>query len=413
MQDATLFTNARIVDGRADRPLDPCSVLVADGRVREVGAAVSAPADARVVDLSGKTLLPGLIDAHVHVIATTPDLGANAELPNALVALEAARIMRGMLMRGFTTVRDLGGADVGLVLAVERGLVEGPRLNICGKALSQTGGHTDYRGRFDRRPADHYADRLGSLGRIVDGVAEMRRACREEIKGGADYIKLMANGGVSSPTDPIAFFGFSAEEIAAAVEEAEAAQTYVAGHLYTDVAIRRAVELGVRSVEHANLIEPATARLVAEKGAIVVPTLITYTALKEDGPGLGLPQESIDKIDDVRLRGLESLSILREAGVEMAFGTDLLGAMHRRQSEEFTIRGQVLPAEEVIGAATHVAAKLLKMEGEIGAVAPGAHADLVVVDGDPLSDLALLGGQGDRLPAIMARGRFVKDALAR
>lgn len=409
----TLFRNARIVDGVADRPLDPCDVLVADARVQDVGATVAPPPDARTIDLSGKTLLPGLIDAHVHVIATTPNLGANAALPNSLVALEAAQIMRGMLHRGFTTVRDLGGADVGLVIAQERGLIEGPRLNICGKALSQTGGHTDYRGRFDRRDAWHYADRLGSMGRIVDGVPEMRRACREEIKGGADYIKLMANGGVSSPTDPIAFFGFSVEEIAAAVEEAESAQTYVAGHLYTDAAIRRAVELGVRSVEHGNLIEPQTARLVAERGSFVVPTLVTYQALKEDGPGLGLPQDSIDKIDDVRLRGLESLTVLRDAGVKMAYGSDLLGAMHARQSEEFIIRGQALPAHEVVGAATHVSAALLRKEGEIGVVAPGARADLVVIDGDPLQDLTLLTGQGAHMPAIMQSGRFVKDALQR
>lgn len=405
-----LLTGARLVDGSTDRPQDPCDLLLADGRVQELGRSLSS-ATAQRIDLGGKVVMPGLIDAHVHVIATTPDLGANAELPDTLVALRAAQIMRDMLMRGFTTVRDLGGADYGLVMALAEGAIEGPRLSICGKALSQTGGHTDYRGRYHSRDVAYYAGKAGSLGRIVDGVAEMRRACREEIKGGADYIKLMANGGVSSPTDPIAFFGFSREEIAAAVEEAESAQTYVAGHLYTDDAIRRAVTLGVRSVEHGNLIRPETARLMAERGAIAVPTLVTYQALKEDGPGLGLPPASIEKIDDVRLKGLESLEIFREAGAPMAFGTDLLGAMHARQSEEFTIRAQALPAQEIIASATSVAAKLLRREGEIGVLTPGALADVVVVDGDPLADLGVLGGQGARMPLILQGGRAVKNTL--
>jgi imidazolonepropionase-like amidohydrolase len=282
---------------------------------------------------------------------------------------------------------------------------------ICGKALSQTGGHTDYRGRYDRRAADHYPDRLGAMGRICDGVDELRRAAREEIKAGAQFLKLMANGGVSSPTDPIAFLGFSREEMLAAVEEAAMAQTYVAAHLYTDEAIRRAVECGVTSVEHGNLVTPETARLMAEKGATAVPTLVTYDALAEDGPGLGLPPDSIAKIEDVRGAGLESLTTFREAGVEMAFGTDLLGAMHRRQSDEFLIRGRVLPAQEVIRSATSVAARLLRLEGEIGTLAPGARADILLVDGDPLADLSLLTGQGRALPLIAKGGAVIKNVL--
>jgi imidazolonepropionase-like amidohydrolase len=399
-----------LADGEADRPVGPVDVLVADGRIAEVSERGIGGA-ARTIDLGRRTLMPGLIDAHVHVIATTPDLGANAALPNSLVALRAMGLMRRMLRRGFTTVRDLGGADLGLVMAVEEGLIEGPRLVICGKALSQTGGHTDYRGRFDRRPVDHYPDRLGTLGRICDGVDEVRRACREEIKAGAAFIKMMANGGVSSPTDPIAFFGFSRDELRAAVEEAGSAQTYVAGHLYTDDAIRRAVECGVSSVEHGNLVKPETARLMAEKGAFAVPTLVTYEALAEDGPALGLPPDSIAKIEDVRGAGMASLETFREAGVQMAFGTDLLGNMQPRQSEEFTIRGRVLPAVEVIRSATSTAARLLRMEGRIGAIAPGAFADIIVVDGNPLEDLSVLTGQGERIPLIIKDGALAKNTL--
>jgi imidazolonepropionase-like amidohydrolase len=355
--------------------------------------------------------MPGLIDCHVHVVATVADLGANALLPDALVAFRSAAIMQGMLMRGFTTVRDLGGASLALVQAIEEGLIEAPRLVICGKAISQTGGHADLRGPVDERDFGYQARRLGALGRIADGVPACRAAARDEIRRGATFIKIMANGGVASPTDPIAFLGFSREETLAFVEEAEAAQTYVAAHLYTDAAIRRAVECGVRSVEHANLIRPKTARLMKERGAIACPTLVTYEKLKSEGASLGLPAASIAKIDDVRLAGLESLEIMRKAGVTMAYGTDLLGPMHRHQSEEFVIRGRVLPPIEVIRSATSDAARLLRMEGLIGTLAPGAHADLVVVDGDPLKDLSLLTGQGARMPAIMKGGRFVKDSL--
>ncbi len=405
-----LLRNASIVDGAAAEPRPGMNVLIEGEIFREVGdAPIDTAADA--IDLAGKIVMPGLIDCHVHVVATLVNLAQNALLPDSLVAARASVILRDMLMRGFTSVRDVAGADFGLKLALQEGAISGPRLFICGKALSQTGGHGDLRGRFDAREARYFGRRLGALGRICDGVAQVRRAAREEIKAGADLIKIMANGGIASPTDPIVFLGFSREEIAAVVEEAEMANTYVAAHLYTDEAIRRAVECGVKSVEHANLITPATAELMVERGAWAVPTLVTFEALKEEGARYGLPEVSIAKIDDVRLAGLMSLEILRDAGVRMAYGSDLLGEMHRRQSEEFTIRSRVLPAQEIIASATSIAAEVLGMGGRLGTIAPGAYADLIVVDGNPLKDLGVLGGQGERIPAIMQGGRFVKNRL--
>ena len=409
---ATIFANACVLDGTADDAVPDCHVLIEGGMIREVSDRPISASGARVLDLAGKTLMPGLIDCHVHVIATTTNLSLNAELPNTLVALRSAKIMREMLMRGFTTVRDLGGADYGLIIAIDEGVVEGPRLVICGKALSQTGGHTDYRGRYHSRDVDWYRGRAGTLGRIVDSVADVRRACREEIKGGADFIKIMANGGVSSPSDPLAFLGLSSEEIAAAVEEARNAQTYVAAHLYTDEAIRRAVNLGVESVEHGNLITPPTARFLKEKGAYVVPTNVTFDYLAKEGAQFGLLPESVAKIEDVREQGLAALEILHEAGVMMAYGSDLLGEMHQHQSDEFILRGQRLPAIEVIRSATVNAAKVVRREGKLGVVAAGAHADLIVIDGDPLKDLSLLTGQGRHMPVIMKAGSFVKEGLA-
>ncbi len=403
-----LFTNARIVDGTAPEPGAPTSVLVEGGVIREVADKITS-ADARVIDLGGRTLMPGLIDCHVHVVAVLADLGRNAQLPDSLVTARSIRIMGDMLARGFTTVRDVGGADSGLRVAAEEGLFPAPRLVLSGKALSQTGGHCDFRGPFDDRPTIKTGFRLGTLGRVCDGDAEMRRAAREEIKGGADFIKIMANGGVASPTDPIHFLGFSRAELTAVVEEAANAGTYVSAHLYTDAAIRRAVECGVHSLEHCNLIESDTAHFAAEQGAIAVPTLVTYDKLASEGASFGLPATSVAKVDNVRLNGMASLEIMREAGLPMAYGSDLLGEMHQHQSEEFVIRGRVLPAMEVIGSATHVAAKLLRMEGRIGTIAPDAYADLVVVDGNPLEDLSLLTGQGQHMPIIMQGGKFIKD----
>lgn len=405
-----LFINATLVDGVSDTALKNHQLLVEDGKISQISAgSIDAPS-ATVVDLKGKTLMPGLIDCHVHVIASSANLGQNAMLPDSLITARAGKIMQGMLNRGFTTVRDVGGADYGLKQALEEGLLSGPHLMICGKALSQTGGHTDYRGRYDSRNADFYAKKLGALGRICNGVDDVRRAVREEIKAGAEFIKVMANGGVSSPSDPIDFLSFSVSELEAIVEEASNAQTYVSAHLYTDEAIRRAVNAGVHSLEHCNLITPETAALAASKGAMACPTLVTYEMLKNEGEQYGLQPDSIAKIDDVRLSGLDSLKIMFEAGLPMAYGSDLLGDMHVHQSEEFVIRNRVLPAAEVIRSATSIAARLLRKEGEIGCLTPGAWADLIVVNGNPLDDISLLTGQGKHIPLILQQGKPVKNA---
>jgi imidazolonepropionase-like amidohydrolase len=250
------------------------------------------------------------------------------------------------------------------------------------------------------------------LSRVADGVDAVRKAVREELKAGADFIKIMASGGVASPTDPIDWLGYSRDEVLAIVEETDKSKTYVAAHAYTAEAIGRAVELGVRTIEHGNLVDAPTAALMAKKGAYVVPTLVTYDALANEGASLGLPPESVAKIENVRGAGLRSLEIFRQAGVKMAFGTDLLGEMHRHQSTEFAIRARVLPAHEIIASATTIAAEVLRMEGKLGVVAPGALADLLVVDGNPLTDIAVLTGQGERIAAILKDGVFVKNTLA-
>jgi imidazolonepropionase-like amidohydrolase len=406
-----LIRNARIVDGTATEPAEPVEIAIEGGRIREVAARVGVQADT-VLDLKGLTVMPGLIDCHVHVIATTANLGLNAALPSSLVAGRSSTMMRNMLMRGFTTVRDLGGADRGLQQAVEEGHFVAPRLVICGKALSQTGGHTDYRGPYSNRDVGWYAGALGAMGRICDGLAEVQRAAREELKNGAQFVKVMADGGVSSPSDPVGYQVFSVEELKGIVEIAHGFGTYVSGHLYDDSAIVRALDCGFDCIEHGNLISDATIARVARDGIFVVPTNITYDLLARVGAEFGLPLESVAKIEDVREAGLERLGKMHEAGVVMGYGSDLLGGMQTEQSGEFTLRGRFLPADAVIRSATVDAARVLRMEGQVGTIAPGAHADLIAVDGNPLEDLALLTDQGAHMPLIMKGGTAVKKAAA-
>ena len=388
-------------------------VVVEDGTIREVSDRPVKAARATAIDLKGRTLMPGLIDAHVHAIAVEANLAVLPSLPVTLLAHQASDILEGMLRRGFTSIRDAGGADFGLAEAVEKGFIAGPRMFISGQALSQTGGHGDLRARtsgsFETCACCHSG---AALGRVADGVPEVRRAARDELRKGATQIKIMASGGVASPNDPVWNLQYSEEEVRAIVEEAAAWRTYVMAHAYTPQAIRRSITFGVRSIEHGNLIDAETARHVAAHDAFVVPTLVTYEALERDGLALGMPAGSIAKLKDVRHAGLASLEHLREAGVKIGFGTDLLGPMHVHQSREFSIRAAVLSPAEVIRSATAINAELLQMAGKLGVVAPGAVADLLVVDGNPLKKLSLLEGQGAHLKAIMKGGKFFKNEMA-
>jgi imidazolonepropionase-like amidohydrolase len=408
-----LFKNASLLDPLRPELLEGHHVLVEDHLIKEVSdRPLQASAD-RTVDLKGRTLMPGLIDLHVHAVAVELDLSAQARMANVLVTLRSTMLLRGMLKRGFTTVRDAGGAGYALKQAIDTGLTDGPRLFVSGRALSQTGGHGDGRSRSDylADPTCSCCVRVGAIARVVDGVDAVRKAVREELQMGADQIKIMASGGVASPTDPVGAYGYSEDEIRAIVAEARARQTYVLAHAYTAEAIERAVRCGVRTIEHGNLVDLPTARLMAEKGAYVVPTLVTYEALANEGAKFGLPAASVAKIADVRDAGLRSLGIYREAGVKMGFGTDLLGPSQRLQSEEFRIRAELLGPQAVIASATVVGAEVLGMEGKLGRIASGALADLLVVEGNPLRDVACLLGQGEHIPLVVKGGKVEVDRL--
>ena len=405
---AIIFANCAVLDGTRKERREDHHVLVEGDRIREVSDRPITGVGGEVIDLRGHTLMPGLIDAHVHVLAVDAALARLSDRPVTLLTLQAAKVLEGMLQRGFTTIRDAAGADGGLAEAVEQGLVQGPRIFPSGSALSQTGGHGDVRPRTQSVVTCACCEGGINLSRIADGVTECRRAARDELRKGATQIKIMTSGGVASPYDPIWILQYSEEEVRAIVEEAQAWHTYVLAHAYSPEAIRRSIDFGVRSIEHGNLIDRATAEHVAGANAFVVPTLATYDALHRFGRELGFTEANMAKLAEVREAGLDSLEILQRAGVKIGYGTDLLGPMHRHQSREFVIRAEAMAPFDIIRSATIVNAELLNRVGELGIVAPDARADLIAVDGDPLADIALFDGQGEHLTHIMKDGVFYK-----
>jgi imidazolonepropionase-like amidohydrolase len=399
---ALLVRHGDVLDGATFSWLEGHDVLAVDGRVVEVGRSLRSD-DARVVDARGLRVVPGLIDCHVHVTAASADLASLGRWPATYATAHAARLMRDMLHRGFTTVRDVGGADFGLARAQAEGLFPGPRLVFGGKALSQTGGHGD--GRQAGESAAEDPCRHLSLGRVVDGVDAVRAAARDELRTGAHHLKVMAGGGVASPTDRIDSTQYSMDELRAIVDEAHAANRYVAAHAYTARSVNRALEAGVRSIEHGNLIDGRSVELFLEHDAYLVPTLVTYWALQDEGREFGLPEDSWRKVAEVLYAGLGALSLAADAGVRIAYGSDLLGGMQRHQLREFRIRAEVQSPADVLRSATTAAADLLNLTGEVGVIAPGAHADLLLVDGDPLTDA---GALADRVHTVIQAGEPVR-----
>jgi imidazolonepropionase-like amidohydrolase len=409
-----IIKNAKLLDTEAAELRPGASVRIEEDKIVEVaedGRELTAGPGVVVLDVAGRTLMPGLIDAHVHAALTTVDLASMARRSASWVAIETKYILEAMLRRGFTTIRDAGGLDPGISIATERGLIKGPRIFRSGRVLSQTGGHGDLEPVSEHPQLCTCSIRTTAFSHIADGVDAVRRAAREELKGGAQQIKIMTGGGVATPYDPIDMVQYSEEEIRAAVEEAKARRTYVFAHAYIPESILRSVNAGVRSIEHGNLIDDASARLMAERGCYLVPTLVTYDQIAEFGKSLKFPAESLRKLQDVLHAGVGAIEIALRAGVKVGFGTDLLGETHSAQSKEFALRAQIQSNADVLRSATIINADLLQRSGQLGVLKPGAFADLLVVNGNPLEDLGALSGQGERLDLIMRGGVVFKNAL--
>jgi len=407
----TLFKNFELLDPEAGELRGGHELVVEGDKIREVSAKPIKLAEADVVDCGGRTLMPGLIDSHVHVTLSEVVIRNLESVPLTLMTARAAELMRGMLDRGFTSVRDTGGADWGLKEATDKWLLAGPRLFIAGRAIGPTGGHSDGRRRTDFGMRCHCCNAMSFSMGVADGVSEVRRAVREEMRQGCDQVKIMMSGGVASPYDPLDSLQFSVGEVEAAVEEARAFGRYVCAHAYTPQAITRAAHAGVRTIEHGNLIDDASAKLMAEKGMFLVANLVTYYEMKKRAAEYGMNSDMLAKNDLVIEGALKSLEICKRHGIPLAYGTDLLGQLQVAQSEEFTLRAQVLSHAEIIRSATTVGAQVVRMEGKLGCLKPGAFADLLVIDGNPLKDLKLFLEQGRHLSAIMKAGRFHKNRL--
>ena len=295
-------------------------------------------------------------------------------------------------------MRDAGGADWGLWRAVEDGLIQGPRIFYPGRAISQTGGHGDSRAPHVEPCACRY---VANLSQVADGVDQMRRAVREELRRGAHHIKLFVGGGVISPADPIWMKQFSDDEIGVAVAEAAARRTYVMAHAYVPHAIVPAVKAGVRSIEHGNLLDAEAANTMAAHGAFLVPTLIIYDALSREGAQFGLPVVSQHKLLEVVEQGRNAVQLAQKAGVRIGFGTDLLGELHNHQLDEFRLRSAVQDPIDVLRSATSVNAELMGQSGRIGTIAVDCLADIIAFNGDPLHDLSCIH---DAAPSLVIKG---------
>ena len=408
-----LFKNARIFDGTSADCAEGMYLRVADGLIQDVSARTVTDKDARVIDVGGRTLMPGLIDAHMHAYCSDVSMQKVEAMGEPYRTAHAVRMLGHALDCGFTTVRDIGGGDYSLARAIADGLVRAPRFFYAGKVLSMTGGHGDFR-PLEQRSHHHELCSCGIVNwacRVADGVDACIQSARDELRQGAHCIKIMGSGGVASPTDPIWMNQYREDEIRAIVNECAERRTYAAAHCHPASAVRRCVEFGVRSIEHGTLIDDDTARFVAERGAYIVPTMVVIFALVEMGKELGFPAVSQEKAEYAYKQALSGMDKMRSAGVKIGFGTDLLGSTYVQECREFTIRSEVFTPLELLRQATSVNAELMLQQGKLGCIAPGAHADLLVVDGDPLRDISLLAADGKNLRLIVRAGEIVKDAI--
>lgn len=410
MEETIVFQNAFLIDGNGGEPVPDTMLTVAKGKIQEIhpGPKGKIPSG-RVIDLKGKTLMPGLIDAHVHVGNIEIVVEKTAALPPAVYVLRATRNLETDLNLGFTTLRDAGGLDWSFREAIDQGLIRGPRLMLSVNMITQTGGHGDKRGRA--REAHLPRNSIGIFPEVCDGPDAVRKGAREALRRGADQVKVMADGGVNSPSDKPGQWQYTVEELRAAVETAEAAGTYVMAHAYGVRSIRNCMEAGIRSIEHGNLLDAPTAQMMAHRGTYLVPTLTVFDILPKEGRGAGMDAFLLDKLDVVSKRAKQGLDVAYRAGVKIGSGTDIIGPFQHLKGRELALKAEVMTPMEAIVSATRTNAELLGWAGLLGTLEPGKFADLIVVDGNPLKDMTLFEQGLKRVLLVMKEGRMMKDMM--
>lgn len=402
----TIIRNGHVLDTATMTFSDDTDVVIEGGVIAEVGRGLSTKADV-AIDAKGKFVMPGLIDAHVHFRLATMDFRALTAWSEVEFGVVMARLARETVERGFTTVRDLGGEVSGLMSAIRHGHTVGPRIVHAGRMLSQTGGHGDTAGGQLDVPSCACSFRSDNFSIVADGPDAIRKAARHLLRDGSDFLKIHVSGGVASPTDPIDSIQYTPEEIVAAVTEASHRGTYVAAHAYSPEAIAMAVNNGVHSIEHGNLIDKQTAAIVSSKGAVMVPTLATYKAMNDVGGRLGLPAANQQKNVVVYESGLESLEIAVQAGVTLGLGTDLIGETQSYQNSEMAIRAEVQSAADILRSMWVVNPALCHLAGKIGVVAPGAFGDIVVSKVNPLENIVKFADHQSALSHVIQSGNVV------
>ncbi len=414
-----VIRNVRVWDGNARNPTEPQDILVSGAMIKAIGTGLASPGPIEVIDGAGRIAIPGIIEAHTHIMLPISPSDARQADP-AYVAVRAAQEARAMLLRGWTTIRDMGGPSQGLARAIDEGHTVGPRIYSAGIYISQTSGHGDARGLNDLHP-NMGASPNALTNRFVliaDGPAEVTRAVRESLRHGATSIKVMAGGGISSDYDPIDTVQYSVEELRAAVVAAEQWNTYVSVHAYTDAAVRNALEAGVKVIEHGHLLSEETLQLLKSKGAYLssqsfgfVRTYVRPDAASDRG---GKALMVLDGVDNM-------MTSAKRLGIPVAFGTDSFGSSQVFEGavKEFGYRLKWFSSAEILKQATSINARLLALtgprnpyqEGPLGVLVEGAYADLLIVDGNPLEDVALLEDYESNIRLIMKDGVVYKNTL--
>ena len=407
----TVVTGATLIDGTGADPVAGASVVIEEGRIAAVGDIDALPVDARTIDVGGATVMPGMIDSHVHLYGSRKTMQQRALTPPTLNAFEAAQNARDTLEAGFTMVRDAGGTPVGFKLAAERGLIAAPRMRLAIVALSQTGGHGDGTmpsgGRLggDRGPEwpEH----------ICDGPDEVRKTVRTVLRAGADFIKLHATGGVLSPSDEPGSPQFTQEEIAIMVYEARMHGKTCMSHAQATEGIKNALRAGVESIEHGFYLDDEAIAIMKAQDSFLVPTLHAPRSVvlnAEASPESVLPQ-SLRKAHEVIEANARSFRAAHEAGVKVAMGTDCGVGTHGTNAWELELMVEhgMTPMEAIV-ATTKTAAECCHVDADVGTLEPGKLGDLIVVDGDPLADVTVLQ-QRERICMVMQGGEIAVDRI--
>lgn len=403
---ALVIRGGAIVDGTGADP--EAGDVVADANLlTSVGPAAKPGSADTVIEADGCTVLPGLIDAHTHFGLV--NLGAGDPPP---LAVTAARIFRNCdiaINEGFTTARDCGGVDGGLARAIELGMIAGPRLFPSGPILCQTGGHGDFTPPFSNHSHVDAAPGLVQSSLVCDGPEEVRVGARTAFRRGATQIKVCVSGGVVSLTDRIEDTQFTVEELKAAVEEADARETYVTAHAHNVRGIRNGLEAGVRCFEHGTYLDAETATAIAEAGARLVPTLAVAHLMADEWEAWGLPKHVAARIEGIEEAMTGAVKLAYDAGVVMGSGSDLIGPEQRRRGLEIVLKARIIGAMEAIVSATQTNARILGADDRLGTLEPGKLADLIVVNGDPLAEPELFD-DADRIVLVVKNGEVVKDS---